>query len=187
MKNTKFIIKLAAILFVIAFVCTLLLVLCNHLTKDRIAMLQAQAEETAKTEVLPDADEFAPKQCESVSEAYIGKDKDGSIVGYCFKVTPSGFGGAITMMVGVTKDGEVSGVKITDMSETPGLGAKASDESWISQFAGKTSEISVVKTSASKNSEISAISGATVTSKAVANGVNSALKAAKELIEKEGK
>lgn len=186
MKNAKFIFKLAAILFAIVFVCTLLLVLANDLTKGRIAELKLEAENTAKLEVLPDASSFDLAEAQGVAEAYIGKDADGNTVGYCFKSETSGFGGVITMMVGVKKDGTLSGVRVTNLSETPGLGAKATDFDWISQFDGKSDTISVVKTGNAKGNEINAISGATITSKAVTSGVNKALDAAKALMEKEG-
>ncbi len=186
MKNTKFILKLAAILFAIVFISTLLLVLCNELTADRIALLQTEAENAAKSEVLPEAKSFEDTSAEGVTAAYIGK-KGNDIVGYCIKTEPSGFGGAISLIVGINTDGEVTGVKITNMSETPGLGAKASDKNWISQFAGKNSNISVVKTGNAKYNEVNAISGATITSKAVAEGVNNALAAANKIMEKEGK
>lgn len=188
MTNTKFIIKLAAILFAIAFVCTLILVVCNEITEPVIAKLQIQTENAAKTEVLPDADGgFEDVKSEGVIEAYRGKDKAGKTVGYCFKTAPSGFGGAITMMVGVNTVGEVTGVKITEMAETPGLGAKASDENWIKQFINKKGNLSVTKTGNPGESEINAISGATITSKAVTDGVNTAVKAAQQLMAKEGK
>ena len=186
MKNTKFILKLAAILFAIAFICTLLLVLCNEMTKDRIAALQTEAENAAKSEVLPEAESFEDTKEENVVAAYIGK-KDGETVGYCLKVEPSGFGGAVSMIVGINTEGVVTGVKITSMTETPGLGAKASDESWLGQFVGKNGDISVVKTGNAKDNQINAISGATVTSKAVAKGVNDALAAVDKIMKQEGK
>lgn len=187
MKNTKFIIKLAAILFAITFICSLLLVLCNSLTEDRIIKLEQEAENSAKSEVLPDAQTFEDIEAKGVSAAYVGKKSNGEIAGYCFKTQPSGFGGAIAIIVGVNTDCEVTGVKITSMTETPGLGAKASEESWISQFKGKSQGISVVKTGNAKGNEINAISGATITSKAVTDGVNTALATAKKLMYKEGK
>lgn len=192
MTNGKFIFKHAAILFVIAFVCSLILILCNNMTYGRIAALQKQSEDDAKSAVLPAAQKFEDADSKQLSDdtitaAYRGCDSNGKTVGYCFKVEPSGFGGKISMIIGIDKDGNVSGVRITDMSETPGLGAKANDESWISQFVGKSGEISVVKTGNAKKSEINAISGATITSKAVTSGVNSALAGAKILAQKEGK
>jgi len=187
MKDTKFIIKLAAILFLITFICTLLLVLCNTLTKDRIAKLQLEAENSAKAEVFPGAESFENIQADGVSAAYVCKDSNGNTAGYCFKTETSGFGGPISVIVGVDINCQITGVKIIDMSETPGLGAKASESDWLSQFRDKTDSISVVKTGNAKDNEINAISGATITSKAVTNGVNLALDAAKEILEKEGR
>ena len=120
-----------------------------------------------------------------VTAALSGKDAQGKTVGYCIKVEPSGFGGKISMMVGIGTDGEIQGVKITSMSETPGLGAKA-DDNWLSQFTGKKANISVIKSGTAKDSEINAISGATITSKAVAEGVNIASAAAKTISKAEG-
>jgi len=191
MKNTGFILKLAAILFGIVFVCTLLLVVCNNITEPVIAKLKIESENQAKTEVLPeatggfeDAEDF---EAEGINNAYIGKDESGNTVGYCFKSESSGFGGKIQMIVGIDKEGNVTGVKVTDMAETPGLGANANNAEWIGQFKGKNGEISVVKTGNAKDNEINAISGATITSKAVSKGVNNALSAAKVLSEKEAK
>ena len=193
MTNTKFVIKHALILFAIAFICSLLLILCNNLTEGRIAELQAKTEAEAQAMVLPDAKEFKAIEKESmmllsdsrVTAALSGKDAQGKTVGYCIKVEPSGFGGKISMMVGIGTDGEIQGVKITSMSETPGLGAKA-DDNWLSQFTGKKANISVIKSGTAKDSEINAISGATITSKAVAEGVNIASAAPKTISKAEG-
>lgn len=188
MTNTKFIIKLASILFAIAFLCTLILVVCNSITAPVIEKLQIEAENNAKAEVLSAIDaKFEKTKAKGVEEAYIAYDKNGETIGYCFKVMPSGFGGAITLMVGIDTNGSICGVKITEMAETPGLGAKASEEKWLGQFVGKTSGINIVKGGKAGKNDVDAISGATITSKAVAKGVNDALGATKELIKKEGK
>lgn len=184
MTNTKFVAKHALILFLIAFLCSLILILCNNLTKDRIAKLQEQTELAAQSEVLPEAKTFEKANeamlisDSTVREVLAGKDADGKEVGYCVKIEPSGFGGTISMTVGIGNDFTVKGVKITSMSETPGLGAKA-DENWLKQFNGKKDGIEVVKTGNASDSQINAISGATITSKAVTGGVNSALSAVK--------
>ena len=167
MKNSKFILKLAAILFAISFICTLLLVLCNALTEDRIALLKKEAENKAKTDVLPVAAAFEDADAKGVAEAYIGKDSGGNTVGYCFKTEPNGFGGKITMMVGIDKDGKVSGVKITNLSETPGLGAKVNDSNYLSQYRYQVGEMAF-------GDQVDAISGATISSKAVLQAVNNA-------------
>ena len=72
------------------------------------------------------------------------------------------------------------------MSETPGLGAKASEDEFKNQFTGKSGELQVVKSGA-KDNQIQAISGAAITSKAVTEGINNALKAAEAIKGKEAK
>lgn len=185
MKNVKFILKHASILFAIAFLCSLILILCNNLTENRIAELKEKTEIEAQAEVLPDAYTFESADAKSfensvVRNILIGKSKDGKTVGYCVKAEPSGFGGKISMMVGITQDFKVNGVKITSMSETPGLGAKA-DETWLKQFVKKGENISVVKGGNAGENDVNAISGATITSKAVTVGVNAAINSAKTL------
>ena len=93
-------------------------------------------------------------------------------------VTPSGFGGEISMAVGVDKSGAVTGVSIIQMSETSGLGANAQRESFRSQYVGKSGSVALKK----QGGEIDALTGATVTSTAVTKGVNAALQAAAELM-----
>lgn len=80
---------------------------------------------------------------------------------FAVSAAPKGYGGEITMMIGINAGGEVTGVKITDMSETAGLGANAKNESFLSQFIGK-------------DPEIQALTGATITTNAVKKGVSDA-------------
>ena len=87
------------------------------------------------------------------------------------------------MMVGVDKEGNVLGIDIISHSETAGLGAVAdaatpAGVSFREQFAGKAGSVSVTK----DGGEIEAITGATITSRAVCDGVNAAL----EVVEKMG-
>lgn len=183
-ENVRSIIKTGAILLAIGFVCTLLLSLCNSMTKDRIAMLSAQAEQEAMIATLPIAKNFVKLSNEGngiVTAVYEGKTEDKKVVGHCVKVEPVGYGGAISMIVGVDAYGKVTGVDIVSMSETPGLGAKASNPDFTDGFVGKSAGIKVRKSGAPKEDEISAISGATVTSKAVTDGVNAAIAATESL------
>ncbi len=110
---------------------------------------------------------------EGVAAAYQAGDQ-----GYVIEVTPSGFGGTIDMVVGVKTDGTVAGVEIISMSETSGLGANASKESFRSQFVGKSGDLAVTK----DGGDIDALTGATITSRAVTQGVNTALQAATALM-----
>jgi electron transport complex protein RnfG len=100
---------------------------------------------------------------------------------YVVLVSPSGFGGEINMAVGIDKDNKVTGVSIISMSETSGLGGNASSPDFLSQYAGGSGKFAVSK----DGGEIDALTGATVTSRAVTQGVNSALEAVSTL-NKEG-
>ncbi|MGL5755150.1 MAG: RnfABCDGE type electron transport complex subunit G [Paraclostridium sp.] len=175
----KDIFKLGTILFLICAVAALMLTVTNNVTSPVIEKINIQANNESRKEVLQEAEEF--KQLEDikgdlVEEVYQGS-KGGEVVGYTIKTTPKGYGGQVEVMVGISQNGEISGVKIGNHSETPGLGSKASEPAFKDQFKGKNTEksLTVVKGNASNDNDISAISGATITSKAVTSGVNAAM------------
>lgn len=183
-KNIRSIIKTGLILFAIGFICTFILAVCNDMTKDTIAQLNADTERAAMTATLKDAKGFGKilnLSSDIVTDVYEGKDDSGKTVGYCVKATPVGYGGKISMIVGISTDRKVTGVDIVSMSETPGLGARADDESFYNQYIGKSGKVGVKKSGTPNENEISAISGATITSKAVTEGINAALDIVKEL------
>lgn len=164
-------IKLGIILLLICGISTGLLAYVNMVTKPVIAENDIKAQLVAKQEVIPEAATFEEID-ENISA---GKDKNGNIIGYAVSVKPFGYGGEISMIVGVKSDLTVSGVKILSLSETPGLGAKAQDDNFLSQFNGKNKDMKL-------KDDIAAISGATVTSTAVTDGVKEAI----SLVENKG-
>jgi electron transport complex protein RnfG len=174
-KNPNSTARLIIVLFLISAITALCLGLVNYITKDRIAEIKAEKTAAAMEEVLP-ADSY-----EEVSytggDSLVAKVYKAGDAGYVVEVLPSGFGGAIDMMVGVDASGTVTGVSIIDMSETSGLGANASKEEFRSQFVGATGSVAVTK----DGGTIDALTGATVTSRAVSNGVNAALNAVASL------
>lgn len=195
-QNKSFIIKLALILFAISFIATLLLTVCNYITKDRIAFLESQNAEEAKQAVIENAEFTEIALDEEIKKMHTSScgdiaafraERNGEFAGYCINVAPTGYIGQINMIVGINPDLSFAGIKIISMSETPGLGAKAADEAFYGQFYdGKKGELTVVKNiSEPKENEINAVSGATITSKTITNGANCALKIANELIKKE--
>ena len=171
--------KVAIILFAITAVAAAILASVNNVTAPVIAENERKAQEIAMKAVLPDASsfdkvEFTPTENSTVSEIY------SSDAGFAVKVAPKGYGGAISMIVGVDNDLKVTGIEIISQSETAGLGAKCTDSGFKAQFVGKTENITVTKNGAKEN-EIDAISSATITSKAVTKGVNEAIMMAKEV------
>lgn len=182
MANAKEIIKNAVVLFLITAVVAALLAGANLLTKDRIAQNSALAEQEALAEVI-EAERFALTEGlallelpEVVAAAYVALDGD-TVVGYCFKVTPTGYGGPIEVIYGVDTSLAITGVSVLSHGETAGLGANIVKEEFRNQFKGKTAVVGAAK-SAPKADEIQALSGATISSKAVARGADTALAAA---------
>lgn len=98
-----------------------------------------------------------------------------SLYGYVFGVTTKeGYNGEITFYVGITKEGILKGVSLLEIGETPGLGMNA-EAVLIPQFRNvNAGSFTVVKTGAQTSSEIDAITGATITSDAITEGVNAA-------------
>ena len=177
--------KLGLNLLIISAVAALLLALTNSVTASTIAQRNEQANAEARKLVLESAQDFEQvkdvktdnSKGVEVSEIYEAKDASGNTVGYTLKVLPSGYGGTIELMVGIdSAKGQVSGINVISNSETAGLGAKATNPEFSDQYKGKPlEELSVLKNGTPGDTEIKAISGATITSTAVTNGVDAAI------------
>ncbi len=183
MKNKSFkeIALPAIMLFIIALVCTALLAGTNMLTKDRIADLAVQASTEAKAAVMSDADSFSEEKTVNVEGEdityYDALDESGAVIGYVFNTNAKSYGGDISCMVGVSIDtNKITGVKLTTINDTPGLGMKATAEDFLSQYIDREGNIGVNKNT-STDTEIKAITSATITSKAVTTAVNKAFSA----------
>lgn len=167
--------RLVIVLFAISAVTSLLLGLVNYITVDSIAAINEEKTQAAMKAVMPGDYEFEiidGKWHDLVTKVYAAKS-GGDTGGYIVQVAPSGFGGTIDMVVGLTSGGEVTGVSIISHAETSGLGANAAKEEFRNQFVGAASGLSVTK----DGGTIDALTGATVTSRAVTNGVNAAIEA----------
>ncbi len=173
------IIKMGLILLVITSIAAFVLGITNDVTQAIIQeRLEQQNIESIKA-LLPDAAEFNRVEdatAAGILEVYEGS-KDGTVVGYTVKTEQNGYGGTVVILIGMSIDGEIVGVKIGEHTETPGLGSKIADASFVNQYVGKatTNEFAVTKDQPAGDADIQAISGATISSKAVTNGVNSAV------------
>jgi electron transport complex protein RnfG len=181
-------------LFVICFVTAFCLAFVNNMTKEPIIQrMEMDAEENRK-QVLSQAESFEKLEgweakdesgiIREVYAAYIGEE----LAGYVFSVAPKGFGGEIAVTVGVDSEHSVSGVRIGDNQETPGLGSKAADEKFTEQYIGKdiSKEIKIVKRPASTDDEVQAVSGATISTRAVTNAVQVSAELGGKLLENGG-
>lgn len=174
------IVKLGLILLIITSIAAFVLGITNDVTQ---AIIQERLElaniESIKA-LLEEAEDFNRVEdvtAAGIVEVYEGS-KGGSIVGYTVKTEQNGYGGKVEILIGISIDGEIVGVKIGQHTETPGLGSKVADASFVNQYVGKatTNEFAVTKDQPAGDADIQSVSGATVSSRAVTNGVNSAVK-----------
>mgnify|MGYP002869144769 CR=1 FL=1 len=184
--------KDALILFAITVIAGVLLGAVYQITKDPIAAQEQKAKENACREVFMQADHFKQARGfeedgptavilnnypqESIDNCQSALSESGDILGYVLTVTThEGYGGDIQFMMGVTNDGTLNGISLLSISETAGLGMQAEDV-LVPQFKDKNvSSFTYTKNGSVKDSEIDAISGATITTNAITNGVNAGL------------
>ncbi len=194
MKNK--IIKDALALTLITLVAGVALGGVYEITKDPIANQEAQAKAEAYEQVFTDAAAFEAVEmddtltktirdqldqegykAQSIEEVMRAEDQSGETLGYAFTVvTSEGYGGDIQFSMGVQNDGTLNGISILSIGETAGLGMNADTPAFKDQFVGKQVEkLQYTKNGATQDDEINAISGATVTTNAMTNGVNAGL------------
>jgi len=189
------ILRFATVLFLVNFVAASILAGIYYLTKPKIETQERLVKEEALREVMP----------ESIGDRLEGVEMDGEIVywrafkgsdsrvrGYVFIAKKYGYSGVIESMVGIKKDGTITGVRILTQNETPGLGAKivevASDRTVakaLKQLFAKEKEekgkidpyfteqfnsLNVKRIELSRYG-IEAITGATISSKAVVDSI----------------
>ena len=170
-STAMYVLRLAVTLLLISGVMAAALAGINAVTEPKIAQLNYEKTQEAVSAVLEGGgDEIEAPEMALVSKMYQGAN------GYAVEVTPGGFDNTITMMVGVDNDGNVTGISIISHTETAGLGAVAAattsaGEAFRGQYVGLSGSVSVTK----DGGEVEAITGATITSRAICDGVNAAL------------
>lgn len=186
--------KDAGIIFAITLIAGLVLGGVYQLTKEPIAEQKMLKKQKACQEVYADAASFTevegfdtedaaltlaaefPLHAQDIDEVMAAQDAAGNTLGYVLTVTShEGYGGDIQFTMGITNEGVLNGISLLGISETAGLGMRA-DEVLKPQFSGKSAEhYEYTKTGAVTENQIDAISGATITTGAVVNGVNAGL------------
>ena len=190
------------ILILITLVAGALLGFVNELTKEPIARYEVEKKALACGEVFFEEDEtgelcpvkdltFEPvdsSKLDAVNTSLVGKIAEDVVIdeiycayeqdvfyGYVIGVTSKkGYNGEISFYIGITEIGQLKGVSLLQIAETPGLGMNA-ERVLLPQFRDvKAGIFTVVKTGAVSETEIDAISGATVTTQAITDGVNAA-------------
>ena len=147
------------------------------LTKEPIDAAAEQKTKAAVAQVLP---HFTEVEYNADGHYYKASD-GGNLVGYAVESTTVGFGGPLTLIVGVTPDGVVYNTSVLSHAETPGLGAKCtSDAKFMDQWRGF--DASIKKLSVKKDGgDVDAITASTITSRAYTVAVENALKVFAEI------
>ncbi|MHC4780426.1 MAG: RnfABCDGE type electron transport complex subunit G, partial [Planctomycetota bacterium] len=167
------ILKMTAFLVGVCAVSAVALAFTNAKTKPLIDEQNRLKEERARREVLPGAEKF-----EAIDKVYLkGFDASGNLLGYVGKADAKGFGGAVAVMAGVDVEGKVTGVKVLKHQETPGLGTNATNPEGpvIRSIVGKGTSVLYLKKDR-PDGEVDAITGVTITSRAVCDGVRGIVK-----------
>lgn len=173
MSDFKYYLKIAGMLFLICSITALIVAAVYGVTNEKIAQNELETMNDSIKEIF--GDDISTEKLKyngkntDIAAIYEVKEEN-SIIGYAVHAKPMGFKDSIEMMVGVTPDGICKSVRIISLSETPGLGSKVSEDSFTSGFEGATGVLEIKK-------DITPVAGATVSSKAVTKGVNSALEA----------
>jgi len=194
MKNVSGMLKLGLTLALFAASACVLLAFVYSGTSSIIAQRQQADLEAALKELFPDAEEFkeitnlqSPDTTVKIESSYEAL-KGGKIIGAALSLTRGSYGGPVKVMAGVSADGLITGVKIMEHSDTPGLGANIASPSYFidrekgitfyGQFKGKK-----ITDAFEVKNDVVAISASTISSRAVSDTVKAAGLAVKAWLE----
>ena len=192
------ILRFALVLFLVNLVAASILAGVYHVTRPKIEAREMLAREEALKEVMPESvgDQIeAVEDKEGVGYWNVFKGSSGRATGHVFIVKQYGYSSEIKIMVGMKRDGTITGVRILSQNETPGLGAKivevVSDRTILKALKGmflkdnapeqkippyfteQFKGVNVRDVGLSKHG-IEAITGATISSKAAVDAIKSA-------------
>lgn len=172
MKTWKEYFAPVTVLVSICIVVTLALTATYQITKPVIEAIAKANADAARGEVLTSGESgYQPEDC-SLRDGILDVYRAGNGSGFVITARDKGFGGQITLMVGIGTDGKIQGIKVLEHGETPGLGTKAMAEPYLSQYIGQER----ISTTGEENAaQIDAVSGATISSNAVYRAVEKAL------------
>jgi len=127
MKN---ILKFAFILFFVNLIAASILAGTYNLTKSRIQKQESLIQEEALKQVMPETIgnriELV-KKSDTIKYWKIFKGNNPEPQGYIYIAKKYGYASVIETMVGIRKDGTITGVRVFSQNETPGLGAKITE------------------------------------------------------------
>ncbi|MCK9265768.1 FMN-binding protein [bacterium] len=136
-----------------------------NIAEPKISEQKKIDEETLNREIFQDGVTFEQKKIKDIKFTVV-HNKDGDLLGRIFDLKATGYGGQILIKAGVDKDLKITGIRILEHTETPGLGSKITDAGFLEQFKDKEDGTIYLKKD-NPQGEIDSITGATVSSSAV--------------------
>lgn len=168
----------AILLCIICLVTTGLVALTFTMTLDARNEQQILKANANRQQLCPQAVAFEPisltdtQTAAGLTEAYTAKDADGQTIAWLFTAQSRGYGGQVPLSLAIDPDGKITGLKILDNSETPGLGKKVAGTAFYGQYIGQSISQAFTTKDAADQQHIDAIAGATISSNAVTSAVN---------------
>ncbi len=163
--------KMGSILFLVCGLAAAALAVVNMVTKAPIAAQAEIERREAFQVVMPGAEGFREVDAGHHWEALRGGKPGGTVS----IISVQGYSGPITIAFGLDQLNRVTGVRIINNTETPGLGAKITNQAFSGQFAGLALESLRLKKDDPGAGKVDAITAATISSRAVTNGVRAAV------------
>lgn len=194
MKN---ILKFAFILFFVNFLAASILAGAYNLTKSEIQKQESMIQEEALKQVMPDTigDRVElVKEIDAIKCWKVFKGNSTELQGHIYIAKKYGYSSVIETMVGIRKDGTITGVRVLSQNETPGLGAKIIEiistktlfsflrgvftkekhsKEMLSPYFTEQFTNRNIKELELSNAGIHAITGATISSRAVLDSIKS--------------
>ena len=138
----------------------------TNFIKTKIEANAKKVVEAARIKVLPVAKTFSEEEGKEASgKKFIpGKDEAGNLVGYVVSASENGYAGAIDFVLGIDKEGKITGLDIVGSQETPGLGSKINNQDWKNLWVGRDSQYKF-------NKSVDAFAGATISPECTYNGI----------------
>jgi len=186
--------RMVVVLVIVSLLSAASLSIVYEKTKPTIEKNKQIELERSLKEVMPNAQSFKEsiwlndlisEEKEGIKKTFDAYDSENNLFGVILVIDKTGFGGAIKILVGVDKEqATITGVKILDHLETPGLGERITNQAFLDQFKGKSSGLkseyadaitgaTISSETSLENKDIDAITGATISSKAVIDALTS--------------
>lgn len=182
MKET---VKLGLVLFIFTAIAGGILAITNDFTGPIIAEIEKEASFGSLMELFPEADDFEEIDEDlltSIKGAYAPIIeahevlKGGEAIGYSFKTKSSGYGDdPIVAITAINSDGTIAGIDVVSNSETPGFGKAIEEDKFKDTFKDKSTEAELIPVdSPEAENEVMMISGSTISTDGILNGINAA-------------